>query len=88
MAEQTILEILKLRLAEAEEAYHGLMTGGSARVFVDQNAERVEYTAANKNNLWSYIIALRTEVCRLDPTDPVCMTGMGRASGPMGFTFR
>lgn len=88
MADTVLLEKLKLRLAEAEEAYHGLMTGGSARVFVDQNAERVEYTAANKNNLWSYMILLRAEICRLDPSDPVCMSGMGRANGPMGFTFR
>lgn len=78
---------LKQRLAAAEKAYHDLMTGGSVRVFVDQNAERVEYTAANKQNLWSYIIGLRSLICQLDPSDPICMMGLGIARGPVGVIF-
>lgn len=81
------LTILRTRLTDAQQAYHDLMTGGSARVFVDQNAERVEYTAANKANLWAYIIGLQAEICRLDPTDPICMSNIGRAGGPAGFIF-
>lgn len=81
------LTLLKTRLAEAQQAYHDLMTGGSARVYVDQNAERVEYTAANKANLWAYINGLLAEICRLDPSDPICMMNIGRASGPAGFVF-
>lgn len=83
----TYLTLLKQRLADAQQAYHDLMTGGSARVFVDQNAERIEYTAANKNNLWAYMNGLMAEICRLDPTDPLCMSNIGRASPPAGFIF-
>jgi hypothetical protein len=42
-------------LADARAAYHSLMTGTSARVVVDQNGERVEYTAANAARLMAYI---------------------------------
>lgn len=87
MVDPSYILKLKTRYTEAEEAYHQLMTGGSARVFVDQNAERVEYTAANKSNLWAYMLQLRAELCRLDPSDPVCMMGFGQAKGPMGFTY-
>ena len=48
------------RLAEAEEALHSLNTGTMARVFVDQNGERVEFAAANRNGLRAYIAELRT----------------------------
>jgi hypothetical protein len=78
---------LKKWLQEAEEAYHQLMTGGSVRVFVDQNAERLEYTAANKQNLFNYITQLRAQICAIDPSDPVCACGVGRGGSPMGFTF-
>ena len=50
---------IQAKLAEAEKAYHELMLGQSVRVFVDQNGERVEYTAANKLALQSYINQLR-----------------------------
>ncbi|EMQ4336973.1 hypothetical protein WG681_004877, partial [Salmonella enterica subsp. enterica serovar Newport] len=36
----------RLMLKEAMDAYHQLNLGGSVRVVVDQNSERVEYTAA------------------------------------------
>jgi hypothetical protein len=42
-------------LAQAKAAYHDLMIGQSARVVVDQNGERVEYTAANAARLAAYI---------------------------------
>lgn len=47
------------RLAEAEAAYHDLQTGRMARVFVDQNGERVEYVAANRAGLAAYIRELK-----------------------------
>lgn len=47
------------KLAEAEAAYHKLMTGASARVVVDQNGERVEFTAASAPRLYYYILDLR-----------------------------
>lgn len=56
--EQTI--IYTKRLSDAEKAYHELMTGGSARVVVDQNGERVEFTAARKTDLYNYIASLQS----------------------------
>lgn len=47
------------RLAEAEQAYHDYRMGNSARVFVDQNGERVEYAATNINGLRAYILELK-----------------------------
>lgn len=81
------IDELKTRLAEAQKAYHELMLGGSVRVYVDQNAERIEYTAANKQNLWNYIIQLRGMICALNPADPDCVCGIGVASGPARFLF-
>lgn len=47
----TTLELL----TEARAAYHSLMTGTMARVVVDQNGQRVEFTAANSTKLYGYI---------------------------------
>jgi|CryGeyDrversion2_3_1046612.scaffolds.fasta_scaffold00260_3 hypothetical protein len=55
MAHLTIAE----KLVEAETALHELLTGTSARVVVDQNGERVEYTAANAPRLRAYIEELK-----------------------------
>jgi hypothetical protein len=53
---------LQDRLDQAEAAYHDLMIGKSAKVFVDQNGERVEFTMADAVNLRRYVEALRAEV--------------------------
>mgnify|MGYP003145228815 CR=1 FL=1 len=53
---------LQARLTEAEEKYHELALGGSVRVFVDQNGERIEYTAANRQELRNYILSLRAQL--------------------------
>ena len=45
-------------LAQAQQAYHDLMTGKSARVVVDQNGERVEFTSINAERLRAYIVEL------------------------------
>ena len=64
-----------VRLAEAKAALHELLIGKSARVFVDQNGERVEYTAANRSALAAYI----NEIERLLNTTTV--------TGPMKVVF-
>lgn len=49
-------------LHEARAAYHRLMLGLSPRVVVDQNGERVEYTAANAPRLQQYIAGLEMQL--------------------------
>ncbi len=49
-------------LQEARTAYHALMLGTSARVVVDQNGERVEFVAANKAALYSYIQQMEAQL--------------------------
>lgn len=53
---------LQEKLTEAETAYHNLMTGTLARVVVDQNGERVEFTATNASRLFQYIQALKNQI--------------------------
>lgn len=68
--------ILQVRLTEAREAYHKLQMGQSARVLVDQNGERVEFTPTTVSRLASYIASLEAAL------------GIGCAvSGPMGFIW-
>lgn len=66
---------LQAKLKQAEQAYHNLMTGQSARVFVDQNGERIEYTAINARNLQAYINTLKSQIasggCGLPVTRPI-----------------
>lgn len=50
------------RLTAARDAYHALMTGKSPRVIVDQNGERVEFTATNATRLYNYIKHLEQAV--------------------------
>lgn len=49
-------------LAAARTAYHNLQTGTMPRVVVDQNGERVEYVAANKMALYTYIQQLEAQI--------------------------
>lgn len=65
------------RLEKAEQAYHDLQTGQMVRVFVDQNGERIEYTAAKKSDLYSYILQLRGRISPLAVNIP----------RPIGFFF-
>lgn len=53
---------LKDKLADAEKEYHNLITGNKARVLVDQNGERVEFTSANRQELLKYIQQLRADI--------------------------
>jgi len=50
------------RLADAKDRYHELLTGQSVRVLVDQNGERMEYTAANREKLAQYIQEMEATV--------------------------
>ncbi len=54
-----------LWLPEAQTAYHSLVIGGSARVVVDQNGERVEYTSANRAALSAYIAMLESIIANI-----------------------
>jgi hypothetical protein len=68
------------KLDEAEKAYHALVTGTSPRVIVDRNGERVEFTAANRQGLASYITELKMTLGLLTPNAlPV--------NGPAQFLF-
>ncbi len=67
------------KLVEAEAAYHSLMLGGSVRVVVDQNSERVEYTAANAGRLLAYIEYLRSLIAT--------EANVYRVKGPAGVFF-
>jgi hypothetical protein len=58
-------------LAEAEQAYHSLNMGQQAKVFVDQNGERIEYNAATRGQLLAYIQELRRQL------------GIGTAGSPL-----
>lgn len=64
-------------LADAKLAYHSLSTGTMARVIVDQDGQRVEYTAARRADLYAYIRELEGLV------NPV-LPSLG---GPCGFVF-
>jgi hypothetical protein len=49
-------------LTDARAKYHQLLTGTLARVYVDQNGERVEYTATNRQALKAYITELEAAI--------------------------
>ena len=59
------------RLTEAEDALHKLNIGQSARVFVDQNGERVEFTAANRQALRAYIFEIKSLLGKLGTVGPM-----------------
>lgn len=71
---------LERNLADARKKYHALLTGMSPRVVVDQNAERIEFTAANRQGLYAYIMQLESELGLLTP-------GQGTPSAPARFYF-
>jgi len=68
-AEETIL--YTTRLTEAESALHSLMMGQQARVFVDQNGERVEFAVANASRLRAYIYELKMKLGKISVTGPM-----------------
>jgi hypothetical protein len=64
-------------LAEARTARHNLVTGKLARVFMDQNGERVEFNKTSIADLDAYIRELELLVTPTTVKRP----------RPMGFTF-
>jgi hypothetical protein len=62
------------KITDAQAKYHSLLTGTLARVFVDQNGERIEYNAANAPRLAAYIADLTRQKS-------------GGSSAPMGVFF-
>lgn len=71
--------LLEANLKDARAAYHQLAIGGQARVIVDQNGERVEFSAANKGTLYAYIMSLESQLAVL----PAAL----RVAGPARFIF-
>lgn len=67
------------KLDEANEAKHKLITGKLARVFLDQNGERVEFNKTNLADLDAYIRQLESVV---SPTLAAL-----KAPRPIGFIF-
>jgi hypothetical protein len=59
-AEQRV--ILEARLTEAEDALHQLAIGNKARVFVDQNGERVEFAMTSMDRLRAYVMNLKVQL--------------------------
>lgn len=53
---------LQEKLDDAKAQYHLLVTGQAAKVYVDQNGERVEYVAGNRGALASYIADLERQI--------------------------
>lgn len=73
------LATLRARRAEADIAYHKLMTGQVARVHVDQSGERVEFVTSNASRLALYIQTLDRQIAALEKRSS--------GGGPMGFIF-
>jgi len=63
-------EQLSAWLQEAESALHSLSIGTQARVVVDHNGERVEFTATNTAKLQAYITSLKRQLGMIGPAQP------------------
>lgn len=53
---------LQEQLDDAKAQYHLLVTGQAAKVYVDQNGERIEYQSANRAALAAYIAGLEQRI--------------------------
>lgn len=54
--------LLRKRLEEAEDALHLCAMGQTAKVFVDQTGERIEYGPASMGQLNKYIFTLKVSL--------------------------
>lgn len=72
---------IKTKLDAAISALDRLTTGGSVRVFVDSDGSRVEYNAANRQSLVSYIQLLQAQYNSCVNGRPAVMTR------PLNFVF-
>lgn len=66
-------------LATAQQAYSDLVTGNRARVFVDQNGERIEYDRTSTSDLTRWITILENALN--------AQVAAYRRPRPIGFTF-
>lgn len=66
-------------LTDAQQAYNDLVTGNRARVFVDQNGERIEYDRASAGDLSRWITTIENA---LSPA-----LAAHRRPRPIGFTY-
>lgn len=68
----SIVDVNRLNgmLSNAIGAMDALMTGTQARVYVDQNGERVEFSTSNKDNLRSYIVAIQGRIYNIQHPAP------------------
>lgn len=71
-------------LATARKAYNDLVLGGAIRVVVDQNGERVEFTAANQARLNMYIQSLLSEMRTLGCA---CVSPASKPTRALKFIF-
>lgn len=76
-------EEITAALIDAETAYGNLLMGKSARVLVDNNGERVEFTSANQAKLGAYVEQLR----RRQATVCAIPSASAPITGPLRFTF-
>ncbi len=53
---------LQEQLDAALVAYNSLISGGQARVYVDQNGERIEYNQGSAPRLMTWIYTLRSQI--------------------------
>lgn len=67
-------------LQEARTAHHALTTGKQFRVFVDQNGERIEYTATSAARLATYIRDLEQQIADMQ-------AGVTPRRAPLRFWF-
>lgn len=56
----------QLMLDEARLAYHKVQMGLTARVVVDMNGERVEFSSTNLSRLYQYILILERQLNPLE----------------------
>lgn len=78
-------EQLKSMLSDAHDALHSLRTGRQVRVVVDQNGDRVEFTAANQSGLITYINQIDTALASKGCVG--CASTFNPYSGPINFIF-
>jgi hypothetical protein len=67
------------KLAEAEQAYHEIITGVAVSRYVDQNGESVSYSKANAKDLLAYIAYLKNLLAE--------EAGATAHRGPLRFVF-
>lgn len=76
---KSLIELQSLQ-TEATSAYQRLITGRAPRVVVDQNGERVEFTAIKSSDLASYLNEIAAAIQGLQGQRAVL-------TRPLGFIF-